>query len=136
MTFEYGPVEFHLIEFNDNRPHPDVIEAMKETFATGAVRLLDIVFISKDEAGEVSVYEVEEVTDAGVEILEKGLAGSEDIDLFAEDIAPGHSAAIVAIELVWAKNFASALNATGGFVAHSETVPAPVVNQLLAENAE
>ena len=43
----------------------------------------------------------------------------------------GGSAAVVALELVYARKLASALAASGGVVLSAERIPAPVVNALV-----
>ena len=69
-------------------------------------------------------------------VLVAGLAGMEDIEALAEQVPPGTSAAILVVELLWAKAFAAALYDAGGAVIAREGIPAPVVNAFLAENAD
>ena len=55
--------------------------------------------------------------DAGVPALDlAGLASEEDIADLAAEVAPGTSAAILVVELLWAKAFAGALFDAGGAV--------------------
>src|ERR1700712_3580755 len=106
--FEYGPVEMLLIGFEGERPGPAVVEAIADLIEGGLVRLLDLTFISRNELGEVSTIEIEDVSDeygfGGVELEATGLAADEDIAEFAESIPFGTSAALVVVELVWAKH--------------------------------
>lgn len=138
--FEYGPVELHLIGFEGDRPDPSVIEAIVDLIQAGIVRLLDFTIVSKSEDGEVTVTEIEDETEeygfGGVELAEIGLAGDEDIDELAEHIAPGSSAALVALELVWARRLAERFAASGSVILRSERIPAPIVNEVLALAAE
>ncbi len=53
-----------------------------------------------------------------------GLAGQEDVEELAELVAPGTSAAVVAIELLFAKRLAERLAAAGGVVLSNERIPA------------
>jgi len=71
---------------------------------------------------------------AGSALALPGLAGEEDIETLAASVPPGASAAILVIELLWAKAFAAALYDAGGFVAGRYGVPAPLVNAYLSEH--
>jgi len=133
--FRYGPVELFLVAFEGERPSRGVIGALTELIETGVLRLLDFVIVSKSESGEVSVIEIEEeIEDYGfgaIELVASGIAGGEDIDEFAELIPPGDSAALVVLELLYARHLASKLAASGGFVLRSERIPAPIVNAVV-----
>lgn len=134
-TFDYGPVEFYAIGFDGDRPGPAVLQAIDELVKSGIVKLLDLVFARRSEDGELSVVEFADSEDGDMLALElSGLAGEEDIEGLAADLPPGSSAAILVVELVWAKQFSQALFNAGGAVIGRETVPAPVVNLFLSEN--
>lgn len=134
--FEYGPVELFLIGFDGERPGADVVAAILELAEAGTARLLDLIFVTKSPDGEVTALELEEVANeiglVGLEVDELGLAGEQDIEAFAEAVAPGTSAALLVVEHTWARNFAQALYQAGGSVLMSERVPAPVINELVA----
>ena len=133
--FRFGPVELFLVAFEGERPSRGVIGALTELIESGIVRLLDFVIVSKSENGDVSVIEIEEEIEdyglGGVELIATGLAGSEDIDEFAQLIPPGDSAALIVLELLYARTLASKLAASGGFVLRSERIPAPIVNAVI-----
>lgn len=135
-TFEYGPVELHLVGFEGDRPDPAVIDAIVELIDDGVVRLLDFIIVSKSESGEVTVTEIEDETEAygfgGVELAEIGIAGDDDIAELAELIPAGASAALVAFELTWARRLAERFAASGSVILRSDRIPAPAVNELLA----
>lgn len=135
VEFRYGPVELYLVGFEGDRPDPGVIAALVEQLEGGLVRLLDFVIISKSDDGEITVTEVEDQTQeygfGDVELAEIGLAGDEDIEELAELIEPGTSAALVTLELLYARQLASRLAASGGVVLSAERIPAPVVNAIL-----
>ena len=135
--FEYGPVEIFLIGFEGERPGPDVVNAIVELVNSGVVRLLDLLFVTRSyETGDVVVLEIDEVADEyglpEFELLEVGIAGEEDVADFAEDLAPGTSAALLVVEHAWARAFAEAMFNAGGSVLRTERIPAPVVNEIAA----
>ena len=133
--FAFGPVELHLVGFEGERPSPGVMGALLDLVGSGIVRLLDFVIVAKSEDGEVTVTEIEAEAEAyglvDVEIMAAGIAGDEDIDEFADHIPPGTSAAIVALELVYARTLAEQVAQSGGVLLRSERIPAPIVNAVL-----
>ncbi|MBD8022910.1 DUF6325 family protein [Microbacterium gallinarum] len=137
-TFDYGPIEFYAIGFDGDKPGPGILQAVDDLVATGTINVLDLVFATRSPEGELTVMELSDTTDdGGVPALDlAGLAGMEDIEALAEQVPPGTSAAILVVELLWAKAFAAALYDAGGAVIAREGIPAPVVNAFLAENAD
>ena len=135
-TFDYGPIEFYAIAFEGDRPGPAVLKAVDDLVASGTVNVLDLVFARRSPEGELEVIELSDTIDDGAPSLDlAGLAG-EEIQVLAENLEPGKSAAILVVELLWAKSFAAALYDAGGAVIAREGIPAPIVNAFLAENAD
>lgn len=137
-TFDYGPIEFYAVAFDGDRPGPAVLKAVDDLVAAGTVNVLDLVFARRSPEGELEILELSDTIDDGdVPALDMaGLAGEDDIAELAAGLEPGTSAAILVVELLWAKAFASALYDAGGAVIAREGVPAPIVNAFLAEHAD
>lgn len=135
-TFDYGPIEFYVIGFTGDRPGPAVLGAIDDLVATGTVNLLDLVFARRSPDGELEILELSDtIDDGGVPALSlAGLTGEEDIETLASSVPPGASAAIMVVELLWAKAFAGTLYDAGGFVVARQGIPAPLVNAYLAEH--
>ncbi len=135
VEFRYGPVDLYLVGFDGDRPDPDVIAALVEQVDAGLVRVLDFVIISKSASGDVTVVEVEDEAEehglGGIELAALGLAGDEDVEELAELIEPGTSAALVALELLYARKLAGRLAGSGAEVLSAERIPAPIVNAIL-----
>jgi len=133
--FRFGPAEFYLVGFEGARPDPATFRALLDLVDSGVVRLLDFVVLAKSETGEVEIVELE--SDDGAlglddfEPIAAGLAGEEDVEALAAALAPGQSAALVVLELAFARTLAQNLAAAGGQVLRSERVPAPVVNAMM-----
>ena len=90
---------------------------------------------AESSLGQFDIIEFADTPDSDMLALElDGLAGEEDVTDLAADLPPGSSAAILVVELAWAKAFSQALYDAGGAVIGRETVPAPVVNLFLSEN--
>jgi uncharacterized membrane protein len=132
--FKFGPVELYLVGFEGERPSPGVMGALLDLVGAGVVRLIDFVIVAKSEDGEITVTEIEAEAEAyglvDIEIAAVGITGDEDIEELAELIPPGTSAALVALELVYARTLAEQVALSGGVVLRSERIPAPIVNAV------
>lgn len=133
--FTYGPVEILLISFAGDRPGPAVGDALRELIDEKTITLLDLIFVSRTVDGDLRIVEVEDLPDKAqlpdLDLGELGLAGLDDVEELAAELPAGTSAAILVVELAWARNFASVLAASGGAVLHQERIPAAVVNAVL-----
>lgn len=133
--FRFGPAELYLVGFEGTRPDPATFRALADLVDSGTVRVLDFVLLTKSESGEVAIVELEEEDGGGgfeeFDLLAAGLAGEEDVETLAAVLAPGQSAAVVVLELAFARTLAQNLAAAGGTVLRSERVPAPVVNAMM-----
>jgi hypothetical protein len=134
--FRYGPVELYLVGFSSDQPDAGTFSALADLLATGVVRLLDLVFVSKKDDGEVDVVEVEEGEHplglaTGPDPLAGGLVADEDLAELVAPMAAGTSAVVMAIELTFAKTLTEELARAGGEVLRVERIPAPVVNALV-----
>ena len=138
--FEYGPVEILVVGFPGERPDAATFEAIGDLVEAGDIRLLDALVVSKSEAGDLDIVEIEDLGDeidvTEIELEANGLVGEEDANDLSDVIPPGSSAALLAIELVWAKKLASRFAESGGVLLQSERIPAPVVNAIMAEAEE
>ena len=138
--FEYGPAEFIVAQFDNDRPSPGVVQAILDLVESGTVRLLDLLFVTRHADGGIDIVELEEIGDeigmAGISLDAGGLAGAADVDSIAELIEPGTTGAILVIEHLWARELASKFFQAGGLVVHSERIPAPVVNAVVAGEFE
>jgi len=135
--FEYGPVEILVVGFEGERPDEPTFDAIADLVEAGDIRLLDAVIISRHQNGSVEAVEFEDLGDeveiTDLELEASGLVGEDDYPALAGVIPPGTSAAVLAVELVWAKRLASRFAESGGVMLHAERIPAPVVNAVLAE---
>lgn len=138
-TFAYGPVELDVISLESPTPSPALLQALARQIEAGVVRLLDFVVVSKNEAGdEVTIEEVDlaEFGLANLDVVTPGLAAEEDLFVLATELPPGGAAAIVALELTWARELAEQLAADNSFIVATERIPATVVNAVAGLAAE
>ena len=133
--FRFGPVEFYLVGFDGDRPDPSTFGALTDLVSKGVVRVLDFVLVTRTADGELEILEREEAEEPltldGLEPIVAGLASEDDVRALAEVVPPGRSAAVVVLELLFARTLAQAVAEAGGQVLRSERVPAPVVNAVM-----
>lgn len=134
-TFEYGPVELYLVGFEGESPGEGTLAALAELVDSGIIRVLDFVIVSKSEDDDLTIVEIED-EDFPLDLHEVGIAAEEDIAALAVVVPPGSSAAIVAMELVYARRLAESIAVSGAVVLSAERIPANVVNEVLALAAE
>ncbi len=132
-----GPVEYIVVGFPENRFDGTIIPALADLVDQGIVKILDLVFIAKDEDGDVVGFEFEDIPGEVAALTElEGEAGSllseEDIAIVAEDLAPGSSAALLVWEDVWAGPFQEAVRRCGGELIAGGRIPAVVIDAALA----
>jgi hypothetical protein len=133
----FGPVELDVIALDEPRPSPALLRALARQVEAGTVRLLDFVVVTKSESGVVEATEID-LEEFGLEsltLLVPGLSSDEDVQTLAEQLPLGGAAAIVALELVWARELAEQLAASDSAVIATERIPAAVVNAIV-ESAE
>jgi uncharacterized membrane protein len=133
---DIGPVELLVLTFTGETVGPEVRQALADVVAAGDVTILDLVFVAKNEDGDLRVVEVEEQDDrfglSDVESRDAKLLNDEDIELVAESLDEGTSAAFLVYEHTWARRIASAVSAAGGEVALHVRVPREDVEAALA----
>jgi hypothetical protein len=138
--FEFGPVDISVVSFAGDRPDDATIAAIEELIESGEIAVLDLLFVSRALNGDLTVTEFEDVGEewgfTRIELPASGVIGDDDVDDLVSMIEPGRSAAVIAIELVFAKRLTSKLAASGGLVLHSERIPAAVVNAVLSDASD
>ncbi|WP_297371974.1 DUF6325 family protein [Cryobacterium sp.] len=128
-------MEILLISFEGDKPGPAIGAALQNLIEEKTITLLDLIFVSLSADGDPRIVEIDDLPDRSqlpdIELGELGLAGLDDVEELASELPPGASAAVLVVELAWARHFASVLAASGGAVLHQERIPAPVVNAVL-----
>ncbi len=133
-----GPIEMIIVGFPENRFTGEITPALNDLVESGLVRIVDLVFITKDDDGTVSALELNEldddVSEAYLTLVAEldSLIGEEDIEDFGEQLDPGSSIALLVVEHVWATDFAQAVVNSGGVLIDSIRIPRDVVDALTA----
>ncbi|GAA2444571.1 hypothetical protein GCM10010433_52390 [Streptomyces pulveraceus] len=134
-TDETGPIDYLVVEFPGNRMTGEGLPLLVDLVDRGIIRILDLVFVRKDQDGTVTGVELSELTGDGhdelavFEGVSSGLLGRDDIDEVSAVLEPGSAAGIVIYENAWAGPFAAALRRSGGRLVAGGRIP---VQELLA----
>ena len=132
---EMGPVDYLVVEFPGSRMTGEGFPLLVDLVDRGLIRILDLVFVTKEEDGSVTAMEIADFDGDGqldlavFEGASSGLLGEDDLAEAGGVLEPGSSAGILVYENVWAAPFAPALRRGGGQLVASGRIP---VQALLA----
>jgi len=132
-----APVEFVLIGFPTNEFDGSMAPALARLVDSGTVRVLDLVFVRKDQDGTVTTFEYDDLAET---VAFAEVDGDADGFLSDDDVAstvgqmPNDSAAMLIVwEDLWAKEFADAVLGNGGVLLAGERIPHDVVVEIVEE---
>ena len=135
-----GPVEYIILGFPGNQFNGEIAPELAKLVDSGTIRLLDLVFISKDSDGDVAVIELEDHHDVALfEMLDGevgGLISDEDVAYAAAELVPNSSAALLIWEDVWATPFVEALRASGAVLIEGSRIPHDLIEAAEIELAK
>jgi uncharacterized protein DUF6325 len=101
------------------------------------IRVLDVMFVVKDEDGSYVGFEAKDLDDKGVgeftvfEGASSGLLGEDDVAEAAQVLDPGSGAVLIVYENRWAAPFIAAVRRNGGIPLAFERIPAQQVVETL-----
>ncbi len=137
-----GPVEVLVFSFPGSQFNGAIIPELERLTSNGTITVIDGVFVTRDDAGDIAFVEFEELGEnhdaarlAGVLDQIESLISDEDIEELAADLAPGDSEAILVFEHTWAKPFRDAILDSGGVLTGEMRLPGLAVDELLDELA-
>jgi Family of unknown function (DUF6325) len=128
-TNEMGPIDYLLVEWPGRQPNGEVAPHLVDLVDRGLIRILDLLFVAKDEDGSVTALNIADVGDKVAELsvfegASSGLLGDEDVEQAGGVLAPGTSAALLVFENSWAAPFVGAVRRSGGELVASGRIPA------------
>jgi hypothetical protein len=132
-----GPVEYIIVGFPGNKFNGKIAPELIALVESGTVRILDLIFISKDADGAVVSVEIDELDASvgftGLDADVGGLISPDDIEFAARSLEPNSSAALLIWEDVWAAPFADAVRQSGGVLLEGARIPAELITPALAD---
>jgi len=139
MTF--GPIDFIALEFPGNRFRGEILPDLFELADKEIIRIIDLVTITKDQDGQVTVRELRELDPGHIEMFNplkaevNQMITESDIAMIAEKLADNSTAGILLIENLWAKKTQQAMMDANGRLVMFERIPHDVVEEALADIA-
>jgi hypothetical protein len=137
-----GPVEVIVCAFPEPEVDERVIVSLSRALRSGAIVLLDLVFVTRDGQGAVHVRDLEDDFPPAWSEMAAGsraltLLSNGDIEIAAASIGNSGTALVAALEHCWAQRLAEAVHNSGGVVALHARIPyATVVRAFEADGVE
>lgn len=134
-----GPLEYVLFRFEDDRFVDEILPALIEIGGQGCVSVLDLVFITKDEKGNLEIVEIGDLAEEDEAAFDPlineyfGALTEEDVELSAKHLPDDTSAAVVLFEHRWAIGLQQALFSAGGLVLDSAYINPQTQSEVIVE---
>lgn len=130
---ETGPIDYLVVEFPGNKMTGEGLPLLVELVDSGIIRILDLVFVTRELDGSVKAIDVSDFDGDGqldlavFEGASSGLLAEDDINDATSVIEPGSSAGVLVYENVWAAPFAAALRRGGAQLVASGRIPVQAI---------
>jgi len=133
-----GPIDYIVIGFEGNNFDGSIMDELTKAVKNKTIRVLDLVFIMKDEEGNVTEGEFEDQSEDLKATFgdfayddSAPLLTDDDIQKIGDQMDDDTAAGILIVEHLWAKGLKRALMDAGGFLiadgrVHPEKVEAAV----------
>jgi hypothetical protein len=130
-TDALGPVDWLVVEFPADKANfsGEMATELQSLIERELIRVLDLVFIRKNEDGSIDVDELSDVpTDTVGGLLEQEsamamLLAEEDVIAVGEALEPNSIAAVLVWENAWAGPFAASVRRAGGQLIDTGRIP-------------
>ncbi|MFJ8005867.1 DUF6325 family protein [Streptomyces fagopyri] len=128
-----GPIDYVVVEFPGSRMTGEGFPLLVDLVDRGLIRILDLMFVRKEDDGSVTGLEIADLSGDGAldlavfEGVSSGLLDEGDIEEAGHALEPGNSAGILVYENLWAAPFAAALRRGGAQMVASGRIPMPAV---------
>ena len=127
---ELGPIDIVVIAYPADAPMTgEAAPLLMDLIDRGIIRVLDAMFVTKNDDGTFSGFDARNLDSKGVgdltifEGASSGLLGEEDVATAAEAIEPGSAAVMIVYENRWAAPFVAAVRRNGGVVVENQRIP-------------
>jgi hypothetical protein len=132
-----GPLEVLVVEFPGNKFTGEIVPALRTVVDKGIIRVIDLVFITKDAEGTVTTLELGDLDMETATIFNSiaadvaGLLSPEDIRSVAGMMHANSSVGMLVFEHTWATAFRDAVVNADGRLIIQERIPYAVVEAAL-----
>jgi uncharacterized membrane protein len=138
---ELGPLDVLVLEFPGEEPDQRSVAALREVEASGVIRMIDVLVLTRGQDGTVEYAEASDVSsveDLAADLLARemlGLLSHEDVVEAGDMLDPGTSALVLLIENVWARAASRTIRAAGGRLTATARIPHDQVEEALTRMA-
>jgi Family of unknown function (DUF6325) len=126
---DLGPIDVVVIAYPAGAPMTgDAVPMLLDLVERQIIRVLDAMFVVKNEDGTFSGFEARDLDDKHVGDLavfdgaSSGLLGDEDLEAAAGTLEPGSAAVMIVFENRWAGPLAAAVRRNGGELVATERI--------------
>lgn len=141
---ELGPVDYAVVGFPADKADFSgaMADELKKLMDNGTVRVLDLVMVTRDDAGNVQLAELRDRDESEVgqlRALETDLSlllAEEDVARVGAELEAGSVAAVLVWENTWAGPFASAIRHSGGQLISTGRIPTQALIAAVEEDRE
>lgn len=136
---ELGPVEYIVIGFENGKFDGSAAAEVASLQEQGIIRVLDMMFISRNEDGSISWIDYDGATDLEVGVVDSDLVSllsEDDANELAVDLQPGQAIAVLVFEDTWAVRLQERLAAAGGQLLEASRIPKEAVDAAIAYAVE
>jgi hypothetical protein len=127
---ELGPIDLVLFAYPPGAPLTgEAADHLIDLVEQGIIRVLDVMFVQKNEDGTFSGFEAKDLNEDSVgdfsvfDGASSGLLGDADAAMAADSIDPGVAAVMILYENKWAAPFAAAVRRNGGVLIDNQRIP-------------
>jgi hypothetical protein len=140
---ELGPVDVVVIAYPAGAPMTgEAIPILLDLVDRGIVRVLDALFVRKEEDGTFSGFDLADLDEQAAGDLTvfagatTGLLDDDDVAAAAAEIEPGSAALMIVYENRWAAHFIAAVRRNGGeLIGHHQVSVQQLIDALDAAEA-
>jgi uncharacterized membrane protein len=134
----FCPVDVMIIGFPGNKFSGRIAPAVLELVDDGTIRVIDLLFVSKDTDGVVTTLAASDVAAQtgpaylSINVVQPGALGPDDAEELTEDLKPNSSALLIAFENIWAQKVVDACRDADAIMIDQIRIPADVVEAVVA----
>ena len=131
-----GPVDVYIIGFPGNKFSGRIAPAILELVENRTIRVIDLLFLSKDADGVVTTLAAADIDDSGaaylsIQVTQPGALGAEDAEEVSDDLPANSSALLIAFENLWTAKIVDALRDADAVMIDSIRIPVDVAEAVL-----
>jgi hypothetical protein len=131
-----GPVDVYIIGFPGNKFSGRIAPAILELVENRTIRVIDLLFLSKDADGVVTRLEAADIDEDGaaylsIDVTQPGALGPEDAEEVSDDLPANSSALLIAFENLWTAKVVDALRDADAVMIDSIRIPVDVAEAVL-----